>query len=89
MARLVPGRAFEANEDGPGRYVCELEGGRITFTDDGGRVSVDVEYTTMAGYSTHIGPFDSLEDAAYRMTHGVIPRRLAALLLANGQLVRA
>ena len=87
--RLVPVKNFVCEEDERGRLVCELDGGRIVFDQHGGRVSVDVLYDIMPDYGTHAGPFSSVEDAAYGITHGVIPRRLAALLYANGILAES
>ena len=81
---LVPVKNFTTEEIGPDELVCKLDGGEIRFVKYCGKWSVDVSYDIMPNYTSHVGPFCTLSDAGYGITHGYIPRRLAALLLANG-----
>ena len=85
--KLVPCGRIEF-EEAEGKPVKQLDGGTITLFPHDGKWGVEVEYETMRGYGTHMGPFSSPEDAVYRMTHGVVPKRLAALLFNNGILVK-
>lgn len=85
MRSLKPAKNFECEQVSDNLLVCSLEGGEVRFVNNGkNRWNVEVSYEVMPGYGTYIGPFASLNDAGYRMTHGVIPKRLAALLVRNG-----
>ena len=88
MGKFVPTRDFECEQVSDGLLVCSLDGGEVRFAERDGKWHVDVSYETMPDYGTHIGLFSSVNEAGYRMTHGVIPMRLAALLMKNGILVK-
>jgi len=84
MGTLVPIRNITAEEIGPDELVCELDGGRIVFARHDGKWSADVFYDDEPNHTAHVGPFCSLDDAGYGLTHGYIPRKLASLLIGNG-----
>jgi|GEM_PF-1719092 len=85
----VPVKDFLVEEAGEGKWICDLQGGTILFEEARGRFHVTVTYDDQPGRKTFIGPFASLNDAAYDITHGVVLRRLAELLIDNGILVHA